>query len=99
VLSHAAPQIVAGPRDRVSVTDVVLQNWAADRGLITISNGATTLLTMHLEDFRMYDLHFLTPIVVPSGGTLTMKVACANKKGTPDCQPHVLVDGTMTSTR
>jgi len=50
-----------------------------------------------LQDFRDYDLHFVTPIIVPPSGSLSMQITCQNAAATP-CTATTLVVGTQQST-
>ncbi|MFF6883292.1 hypothetical protein ACFY9F_08890 [Streptomyces sp. NPDC012421] len=88
------------------LTDVVVQNPQGDAGTVVIrGGGGDRLLTMALENFRDSDYHFVTPILVPSGGTVTMTVTC-RKVGRPvgapapgRCAASLLVGGTMQTTK
>jgi hypothetical protein len=94
-LDKVAPTLTAGPNRQFAVTDLVLQNPAGDKGVLTLSSAGKTLITTRLEDFRDYDLHFVTAIVVPSGQALAMQVTCANAAGQPACSPSIFVSGTQ----
>jgi hypothetical protein len=85
--------ITAAAKHQLSITDLVLQNPAGDKGALTISVGGKVLLNTRLNNFRDYDLPFVTPIAVAAGQTLQLKVSCENTGGTP-CTPAVLVNGT-----
>lgn len=58
------------------LTDLVVQNPQGDAGTVEISSQGRTLLRLALENFRDNDYHFISPIVVPSGGRVTMTVTC-----------------------
>lgn len=64
------------------ITDIVLANPQGDEGLMTIVFGQQTITTIALETFRNQDYHWVTPIDVPAGGTVTATVTC-DKPGTP----------------
>ncbi len=64
------------------ITDIILANPQGDEGLLTIMFGQQTITTIALETFRNEDYHWVTPIDVPAGGTVTATVTCA-KPGTP----------------
>lgn len=95
-LNSATPALVAAPTKQISVTDLLMQNPAADKGLLTITRDGKALFTIRLEDIRDYDQHLVTPIVVPAGKTLAMQVSCANGAGKPACTPAVFVSGLST---
>jgi hypothetical protein len=64
------------------VTDLVLANFQGDEGLLTVAFGRQTITTIALETFRNQDYHWITPIEVPAGQTVSADVTCA-KPGTP----------------
>ncbi|MFJ8109188.1 hypothetical protein [Streptomyces sp. NPDC096132] len=83
------------------LTDLVVQNPQGDSGTVVISAGSRTLLRLALQNFRDQDYHFVTPIVVPAGGRITMTVTCS-EVGKPvggptpsQCDGSVLVGGTL----
>ncbi len=97
-LAGANTDLVAATKKTVSVTDLLLQNPAADDGLLTITGSGSPLMTVRLSDFRDYDLHLVTPIVVPSGQALSMNVTCQNKAPkNPTCSASVFVSGVVTT--
>ena len=91
-LTSANGSIAATSKQQLTVTDLVLQNPAGDSGILTISDGGEVLLTTQLNDFRDYDLHFITPITVQPNNSLTMSVQCQNKGGTA-CSAQALITG------
>jgi len=91
-LDQASPNLTADAKKQITVTDLVLQNPGADKGLLVLSRNGQALITMRLEDFRDYDLHYVTPIVVPSGQSFSLQVTCQNAAAKP-CSPAVLVSG------
>ncbi|MFD5893103.1 MULTISPECIES: hypothetical protein [unclassified Streptomyces] len=59
------------------LTDIVVQNPQGDAGTVVVSAGPETrVLSLGLENFRDSDYHFVTPILVPAGGTVTMTIDC-----------------------
>ncbi|HEX4701488.1 MAG TPA: hydrolytic protein [Pseudonocardiaceae bacterium] len=64
------------------ITDILLANPQGDEGLLTIVFGRQTITTIALETFRNQDYHWLTPIDVPAGATVSATVTC-DKPGTP----------------
>ncbi|MGW0585288.1 COG1470 family protein [Streptomyces sp. NPDC002920] len=83
------------------LTDLVVQNPQGDSGTVVIASGTRTLLRLALQNFRDQDYHFVTPIVVPAGGRVTVTVTCS-QVGKPvggptpaQCDESVLVGGTL----
>ncbi|WP_405823650.1 hypothetical protein OG705_27245 [Streptomyces sp. NBC_00838] len=59
------------------LTDIVVQNPQGDAGTVVVSAGQETrVLSLGLENFRDSDYHFVTPILVPGGSTVTMTIDC-----------------------
>ncbi|MGW1550905.1 COG1470 family protein [Streptomyces sp. NPDC002346] len=95
-----ALQVPSGHTFRL--TDIVVQNPQGDAGTITVSSGQDSpILRLALENFRDSDYHFVTPILVPAGGKVTMTVDC-RKVGKPvnaptpsRCAESLLLGGTM----
>ncbi len=96
-LDAVTPILYAPVNHALAITDLVLQNPEGDQGTLTLSrNGvpSAVLFSEQLADFRDYDLHFITPIVVPAGQNLTFAVHCANPPPKPKaCKPVVLITG------
>ncbi|MEV6165377.1 hypothetical protein AB0L71_26320 [Streptomyces sp. NPDC052052] len=84
------------------LTDIVVQNPQGDAGTLVVSSGKDRpVLRLALENFRDSDYHFVTPILVPAGGTVTMTVDC-RKVGKPvnapapaRCAESLFLGGTM----
>ncbi|NEC65823.1 hypothetical protein [Streptomyces sp. SID9727] len=84
------------------LTDIVVQNPQGDAGTLVVSAGrGTRVLSLGLENFRDSDYHFVTPIVVPAGGKVTMTIDC-RKVGRPvgaqapaRCAESMFLGGTM----
>ncbi|MEU1489107.1 hypothetical protein ABZ456_02435 [Streptomyces sp. NPDC005776] len=84
------------------LTDIVVQNPQGDAGTVVISAGANrSVLSLGLENFRDSDYHFVTPILVPAGGRVTMTIDC-RKIGKPvgartpsRCSESLFLGGTM----
>lgn len=64
------------------ITDLVLANAQGDEGVLTIEFNDRTITTIALETFRNQDYHWVTPIDVPSGASVTASVTCS-RPGTP----------------
>jgi len=86
--------ITAPPGHALAFTDVIFQNPAGDQGTLNIVRAGQTLFSLQLADFRDYDQHFITPITVPPGQSISMSVTCANPGG-KQCTPVVLLSGTQ----
>ena len=83
------------------VTDLVLANFQGDVGVLTVRFGDQTITTIALETFRNQDYHWVTPIEVPAGATVSVDVTCATP-GTPatgkqagDCAEVLNVSGEL----
>jgi hypothetical protein len=70
------------PGKTFRITDILLANPQGDEGLLTVVFGPQTITTIALETFRNQDYHWVTPIEVPAGATVSATVTCA-KPGTP----------------
>ena len=79
----------------LSVTDIVLQNPQADRGVLRIKRGADeTLFTLRLENFRDLDYHFLAPLVFPAQSEVRFEVTCENvAPQQPACTTALYIGG------
>jgi hypothetical protein len=86
--------ITAPPGHALGFTDLIFQNPAGDQGTLTISRAGQTLFSLQLADFRDYDQHLITPIMVPPGQSISMSVTCSNP-GSKPCTPVVLLSGTQ----
>ena len=83
------------------ITDLVFSNPSGASGDLTLQRNApggspTPLLVLKLENFRDLDFHFVTPIVIHAGDTLSLVAAC----GPPvppatggECAPAVFYSG------
>ncbi|MEU5718286.1 hypothetical protein AB0G71_21325 [Streptomyces sp. NPDC020403] len=84
------------------LTDIVVQNPQGDAGTVVVSAGPDRrVLSLGLENFRDSDYHFVTPIMVPAGGKVTMTIDC-RKVGRPvgaptppRCSESLFLGGTM----
>lgn len=84
------------------LTDIVVQNPQGDAGTLVVSSGRDApVLRLAMENFRDSDYHFVTPILVPAGGKVTMTVDC-RKVGKPvnaptpsRCAESLFLGGTM----
>jgi hypothetical protein len=84
----ATPDFVVPDGATLRLTDLVLSNPQGDLGRVVLSQtpahggNLVVILELALENFRDDGLQFQTPIVLPSGATLTMSVQC-RQPGTP----------------
>ena len=67
------------PTGTLFITDFVFSNPNGATGTIQVLRGTDELLLLKLDNFRDYDLHFVTPIVINPGESL--KIDC----GTAGC--------------
>ena len=83
------------------ITDIVLANPQGDEGLLTIEFGPRTMTTIALETFRNQDYHWVTPIDVPAGESITATVDCttpgtpASGRRAPNCFQVLNVSGEL----
>lgn len=81
------------------ITDLVFSNPTGASGELTLqrtaATGTTRLLVLRLENFRDLDFHFVTPISVRAGETLSLIASCAppTAPATPDCAPAAFYSG------
>jgi hypothetical protein len=69
----------------------VFSNPNGQTGALVILRGSTELLQLKLENFRDYDLHFVTPIVIPAGEAMNLSLVCTDN--TKKCDPAVFYSG------
>jgi hypothetical protein len=90
----SSQSLTAGAKQTYTVTDLILQNPAGDAGTLNITRGGKSLITTRMENYRDYDLHFVTPITVSPGQSLSIAVTCTKAGGgNSTCTPEVLVSG------
>jgi hypothetical protein len=58
------------------LTDIVLQNPQGDTGRIDVVVDNVSILTLALANFRDLDYHFVSPIEVPAGKTVGIRISC-----------------------
>jgi hypothetical protein len=72
------------------LTDFLFSNPNGRSGAVVVMRNGTPLLRLRLENFRDYDIHFVTPIVIGPKDRLNLSLAC--EPATP-CEPAVLYSG------
>ncbi|RKN44099.1 hypothetical protein D7294_10210 [Streptomyces hoynatensis] len=81
------------------LTDIVAQNPQGDAGSLVLSSQGATLFNLAMENFRDSDYHFVTPIVIPGGATISVSLDCREvgvPVGGPEpsaCQEAVFLSG------
>ena len=60
---------------------------------LTLRRSGQVLFSMQMADFREYDLHFLTAIMINAGQNFQLSVSCQNSGGKA-CTPMVMISGT-----
>jgi hypothetical protein len=78
------------PTTTLFVTDLVFSNPNGKSGTLTLSTGSEVLYQLNLENFRDLDFHFVTPIVVVPGDSLSLALTCTSD---PPCDPSVFFSG------
>ena len=74
--TRAAPFTVQ-PRRVVSITDVFFENSQGDTGTVRVLVNEKVLFVKALANFRDLDDHFVTPIALAAGDTVTFETVCA----------------------
>jgi hypothetical protein len=83
------------------LTDIFLQNPQGDEGRLELVVDDRTLLTVALNNFRDLDYHMVSPIEVPAGRAISLRVTC-RRAGTAldgagggggQCRDYALLNG------
>jgi hypothetical protein len=77
----------------LSLTDILLQNPAADTGNLEVRRGDSVILRVNLANFRDLDYHFVSAVVFKAGEELIFAVQCANPNPGPNCTPAAYFSG------
>jgi hypothetical protein len=96
---HISPPVV-NKDTTLALTDLILENSQGDSGVLRLQAGNSVLLSVGLENFRTYDLHYVSAISIPPNVELKVVVKCAKAgvQGGP-CQSAVDISGyTLVST-
>ncbi len=78
------------PDGTLFVTDLVFSNPSGATGAVIVRRDATEMLQLRLDNFRDYDLHFVTPIVIAEGQSLNLSLSCTSEG---QCDPAVFYSG------
>ena len=84
--------VKAASKQTLSVTDLILQNPEGDSGTLTIAVNGKTALVSRLDNFRDLDYHFIAPLTLSPGDSMTITVQCQNK-GKKACTDAVFYSG------
>jgi hypothetical protein len=82
----------AAPKQTLSVTDLVLENPEGDSGTLTVSVNGNTALVSRMDNWRDLDYHFIAPLTLKPGQSMTITVECQNK-GKKACTAAVFFSG------
>lgn len=87
---------------RLSMTDIVLQNPLGDIGSLEIRRDGEVILSVALANFRDLDYHFVSPIVFPAKSNVVLAVRCDNpalppRPGGNRCAPGASLSGFIKS--
>ncbi|HEY0700010.1 MAG TPA: hypothetical protein VGD43_19635 [Micromonospora sp.] len=69
-------------RQTLYLTDIIVQNPQGDEGRLEVAVDGTAVFTFTLNNFRDLDYHLVTPIEVPAGQSVSIRVNC-QKAGPP----------------
>ncbi len=87
-LSKAAPTVTF--KGTLFLTDFLFSNPNAQEGALVVLRNDVPLMRLRLENFRDYDVHFVTPIVIAAGDQLNLSLVC---EAAGECDPAVLYSG------
>jgi hypothetical protein len=93
MIKNSGPPLTAAAKHTLAITDLVLMNPDGDQGMLTLSRSGQTLFSLQLADFREYDLHFLTAIMIDAGQSF--QLSCPSNGGKA-CTATVMISGTNT---
>ena len=78
------------PTGTLFITDFVFSNPQGAEGTLSVLRNTTPLLSLQLGNFRDYDLHFVTPIVISPGDALNLAASCTSPGA---CDPALFWSG------
>ncbi len=85
-----SPSTVTPKNTTLYITDLFFGNPNGHTGTLTLQRGTTVIASLRLENFRDFDEHFVTPIVVGNGQTLKLAVTCTDSS---PCDPWLYFTG------
>ena len=89
----ASSATFTAPDDQVvSITDLLFQNPAGDAGVLRLQRGTADFLELQLGNFRDLDYHFVAPVVLTAGESLTIRVQC-QRTDQQACSPALTFSG------
>jgi hypothetical protein len=95
------PALTVAQKTTFKLTDVILGAPQGDSGTLEVLTGNVVRITVALENFRTDDYHLLSPISVPAGQTVALRVSCRTA-GNPMtgkqggfCRAYIFVSGVM----
>jgi hypothetical protein len=86
------------------LTDFYLQNPQGDSGKLELVVDGTSFFTWSLANFRDLDYHAVSPIELPAGKTVTVRLTCVTPGptlagfGSPQCRVWALLSGYQKAT-
>jgi hypothetical protein len=80
-LSLSSPQYAVPAGQTLYVTDITLQNPGSNTGQVAIAVDNQPVFNSGLDFFRDLPNHYVAPIEVPAGSTLTTTVVCTGPPG------------------
>jgi hypothetical protein len=87
-LTAAAPTMTF--KGTAFLTDFLFSNPNGQEGAIVVLRNDVPLMRLRLENFRDYDVHFVTPIVIGPKDSLNLSLVCESGGA---CDPAVLYSG------
>ena len=87
-LSKTAPTVTF--KGTAFLTDFLFSNPNGQNGALVVLRNTTPLMRLRLENFRDYDVHFVTPIVIGPKDQLNLSLVC---ESAGECDPAVLYSG------
>ncbi|MGI8665882.1 MAG: COG1470 family protein [Jatrophihabitans sp.] len=81
-------------KQSVAVSDIILQNPAADQGMLQIRRNKEVLIEVSLASFRDLDYHFVVPLAFSNKDQVILAVDCTNP-ATVTCTPAAYFSGQL----
>jgi hypothetical protein len=76
----------------LQLTDLVFGNPGGQTGELIVLRDGVALFELSLGNFRDFDYHFITPLIVGSGSTISAVLNCDSLP----CEAYVLLSGTLS---